>query len=199
MSPKNKYLGSPSIYFLLFFFAAITYMLAGYAVQGTFNLLCEEMPELFSAASFISDPDGYERQKKVIALVTAFLAVSGVSYLSLILDNKRMEHIARVTEGRFTIPEGVGFYFKSFALSDLLSTVFPPLILSIPVYFIPEGWLDYGLRFPLYTSLELCGVYGFINGTLLLTVISILARAAVVPIALSRWRAAWLSGTAEVI
>ena len=138
MSPKNKYLGTPSLYFLLFIFTAIAYILAGYAVQGAFDLLCEEMPRLFKSASFISDPEGYERQVRVIATVTAFFAVCTVSYLSLLIDNKRMEHIAKMTEGRFTIPEGVGFYFKSFAVSDLITAVLPPLLLSPLVYFIPE-------------------------------------------------------------
>ncbi len=199
MSLKNKYLGTPIIYLLLFIFAAIAYMLAGYLVQGAFGLLCEEMPSVFKSASFVSDPEGYERQTKILIALTTVLALFLINYISLLLDNKRMEHIAKATEGKYTIKEGLAFYYRNFALSDILTSVIAPALLSVPVYFIPENWLDYGLRFPIYMELELCGAFGFFRGVIILIAVSIISRAASVPIVLSRWRAAWLSGTAEVI
>ena len=164
-----------------------------------FSFLCEELPDVFKSESFISNPEGYERQNRIITLITSFIALLGLSYLSLLLDNKRMEFIAKKTEGRYTLCEGMSLYIDSFIFSDVISAILPPLIIAIPVYFVPERWLDYGLRFPMYTSLEMCNAFGFWEGVILLSAVSICARLLAAPIALLRWRAAWLSGTAEVI
>ena len=199
MAPKHKYFGTPMIYFVLFVFAAIAFMLAGYVVDGVFEFLCDEFPNTFKSESFVSNPDGYERQTKLVVVFTVTLALLGINYLSLLLDNKRMEHIARSTEGRYTLSEGIVFYIREFLISDIITAVIPPILLSIPAYFVPELWLDYGLNFPLLISVEMCDAFGFSIGTSILLALSILTRLAVVPVALSRWRAAWLSGTAEVI
>lgn len=199
MKARHKYLCTPLIYFLLFLFLAVAYMLSGYIVNGVFEFLCEALPSLFKSQSFISNPDGYNRQLKAIAVLTAVLALLGVNYLSLLLDNKRLEYIAKATEGRYTLSFGMGFYLKSFWLADVITAVIPPMLLAIPVYFVPEAWYEYGARFPMMTSLELCTLFGFLEGVIILTAISLLTRLLSAPIALLRWRAAWLSGTAEVI
>ncbi len=199
MKFRHRYFGTPAIYLMLFLFAAIAFTLAGYVVRGSFDFLCTELPRAFESKNFITDPDGYERQQRWITLLTAALALLGVNYLSLLLDNKRMEHIARTTEGRYTLLGGLKYYFKSFALSDVITAILPPAILAIPVYFVPEAWYEYGLRFFMMTSIEMCSAFDFWRGAAFLVLVSLLARFSVVPIALLRWRAAWLSGTAEVL
>ncbi len=199
MKFKHRYIGTPMIYFLLFIFAAIAFTLSGYVVRGTFDFLCNEFPRVFRSANFITNPDGYERQTRIITVCTAFLALLGVNYLSLLFDNKRMEHIAKATEGRYTLAEGMRFYYRSFAVSDIITAIIPPALIAIPVYFVPTAWLDYGLRFPMLTSLEVCSAFDFWRGTVLVILTSLVTRFLIAPIALLRWRAAWLSGTAEVL
>ena len=196
---RHKYFGTPTIYFILFLLAAIAFTLAGYFVRGSFELLCTELPSLFRSKNFITDPDGYERQERAITLITAIIALLLVSYASLLLDNKRMEYISKCTEGKYTLFGGLKIYFSAFFTSDVITAILPPAILAIPVYFVPESWLEYGLRFPMMTSLEICSAFDFWRGTVILIFVSLFARLLIAPLALLRWRAAWLSGTAEVL
>jgi hypothetical protein len=123
----------------------------------------------------------------------------GLSYFSLLLDNKRMECVARCTDGKYRLASGLKFYYSYFGVADVICGIIPPALLAAPIFFVPEEWIEYGLRFPLWMGLEVCTVYGFTNGTILLVITAVASRFIVAPLALARWRAAWLSGTAEVI
>ena len=185
-------------YLLLYLIAVVPYMLSGYLVNGVFEFLCIEMPEVFRSASFI-DAERHEIQTKILTAFTVFIAMLMTSYLSLLLDNKRMEYIARRTDGKYRLPAVLKFYYSYFGVADVICGILPPALLAAPIYFVPEEWLEYGLRFPLWMGLEVCAVYGFTDGLILLIVTAVASRFIVAPLALARWRAAWLSGTAEVI
>jgi hypothetical protein len=174
-------------------------MLSGYLVKGVFEFLCIEFPTVFRSASFIGEPEKYEMQTKILTLFTTACAMLALSYISLLLDNKRMEYISRCTDGKYRLSSGLKFYYSYFSVADVICGIIPPALLAAPIYFVPEEWLEYGLRFPLWMGLEVCTAYGFQDGVILLVITAVASRFIVAPLALARWRAAWLSGTAEVI
>ena len=199
MKIRHKYFGTFGIFLLLYLVAVVPYMLSGYLVSGVFEFLCIEFPAVFESASFIGEPEKYETQTKILTLFTTACAMLGLSYFSLLLDNKRMECVARCTDGKYRLASGLKFYYSYFGVADVICGIIPPALLAAPIFFVPEEWLEYGLRFPLWMGLEVCTVYGFTNGTILLVITAVASRFIVAPLALARWRAAWLSGTAEVI
>ena len=199
MKIRHRYFGTFGIFLLLYLIAVVPYLLSGYLVNGVFEFLCIEMPEVFRSASFLGEPEKYEMQTKILTAFTVFIAMLMTGYLSLLLDNKRMEYIARRTDGKYRLAAGLKFYYSYFGVADVICGILPPALLAAPIYFVPEEWLEYGLRFPLWMGLEVCTVYGFTDGLILLIVTAVASRFIVAPLALARWRAAWLSGTAEVI
>ncbi len=199
MKIRHKYFGTFGIFLLLYLVAVVPYLLSGYLVNGVFEFLCIELPTVFRSASFIGEPEKYETQTKILTLFITIIAMLGLSYFSLLLDNKRMEYIARCTDGKYRLASGLKFYYSYFGVADVICGIIPPALLAAPIFFVPEEWLEYGLRFPLWMGLEVCTVYGFTNGTILLVITAVASRFIVAPLALARWRAAWLSGTAEVI
>ena len=198
MKIRHKYFGTFGIFLILYLVAVVPYLLSGYLVGGVFEFLCIEMPSVFKSASFL-DAEKHEMQTKILTAFTTFIAMLVMSYISLLLDNKRMEYIARRTEGKYRLPHEVGHYYLYFGISDVICAILPTALLAAPIYFIPEDWLEYGLRFPLWMGLEVCTVFGFVEGTILLLITAVASRFIVAPFILARWRAAWLSGTAEVI
>ena len=199
MKIRHKYFGPLLICLLLYVLAAALYLPSGYVVDGLFELLCNEFPSVFRSASFISEPEKHQRQLQIITAATVTLALAVMNYLSLLLDNKRMEHLAKETEGKYRLTEGLRLYCSHFFLADIISCAIPPLLLFLPVHFIPQSWLEYGLELPLMMELEVYTEFGLLHGALLLVAVGVITRFAVAPLILLRWRAAWLSGTAEVI
>ena len=198
MKIRHKYFGTFGIFLILYLVAVVPYLLSGYLVCGVFEFLCIEMPSVFKSASFL-EPEKHEIETKILTAFTVFITMLAISYISLLLDNKRMEYIAKRTEGKYRLPREMCHYYPYFCISDVICGILPPALLAAPIFFVPEEWLEYGLRFPLWMGLEVCTVFGFIDGTILLVTTAVVSRFIVAPLILARWRSAWLSGTAEVI
>ena len=198
MKIRHKYFGTFGIFLLLYLIAVVPYLLSGYLINGVFDFLCIELPTVFRRVSFLNE-EKYVIQTKVLTAFTVFIAMLATSYISLLLDNKRMEYIAKRTDGKYHLPRELSYYYRYFWISDVICGILPPALLAAPIYFIPEDWLEYGLRFPLWMGLEVCTAFGFVDGTILLLITAVASRFIVAPFILARWRAAWLSGTAEVI
>ena len=197
MKLRYKYFGTAVLYLLLYLLAAVPFLLAGYLVNGVFALLCEELPEVFRSASFTKDPEGYRLQVQVIAALTASIALFVLNVISGKLDNKRQEYVISMTDGRYTLPEGLRLYLKSFLLSDVIAAVIPPMLIAVPAALVPEWLLDYGLRFPMWMNVELNAAFDPITGAAVLILLSVLMRLFSVPTVLSGWRAEWLAASGE--
>ena len=193
MKLRYKYFGSGAILLALMLLGSVAYILSSYVTRGVFMLLCEELPEIFSSKSEIADPDGYRVQSGVMLIFDLFLSLLLVNYLSLRLDNKRYERIISLTDGRYTMREGLSLYFSEFALSDaLLPLVLVPLV-SLSLLPIPRGTLLFDIvELPLrlgYLSLDR---FGIVKGLFVLYILTVLTRLVAATLALNRWRAAWL-------
>ena len=195
MKNLHKYLHTPLIYLLVFLAVAIPYLLAGYIVDGVFALLCESLPDIFTRRDVITSPAEYAEQIKALTVIKAVLALLAVAYISVLADNRRCEHLISLTDGRYTISEGLGIYYRAFWLSDILSGILPPVLLAIPAALIPERILKYGLDSLLRPLLDFSGAFGIANGTIVLILISVAMRFLSAVPAVMRWRVSWLSGS----
>jgi hypothetical protein len=127
-------------------------------------------------------------------LFDLFLSLLMINYLSLRLDNKRYERIISLTDGRYTMREGLSLYFSEFALSDAVVPLILTPLVSLPLLPIPRGTLLFDIvEPPLRLGHLSLDRFGIVKGLFVFYAITVLTRLVAATLALNRWRAAWLS------
>ena len=192
----DKYVFPP---FIMLFFTLLggAGILVADIVVGLFaGWLSEALPEVFARPSFIDDPAGYERYGCILNLASVLITLLPVTYLSMRLDNKRFEYVVVETEGLYTIPERLGQHLSEFWLSELISASAAPLLLTLPVYLVPEKYIT-PLLPVLWCGARLLPYLGIIPGTLIIFTLSVAMRFAMEAPVLRAWRVSWLTGSID--
>lgn len=192
----HKYIFPPFIALFFFLLGGAGVLIADIIVELAARGLAEWMPSLFARPNAIADPEGYESYLCSIELVTLTLTLLPVTYLSMRLDNKRFEHLIVLTEGLYTLPRALRWHLRSFWLSDIISASLPPILLTLPVFLVPEEYLS-GILGVLWCGARLSPYFSAVWATVTVVAISLVMRLLLLPAVLRAWRASWLSGSVD--
>ena len=127
----------------------------------------------------------------------AVFSVFLISYLTGLFDNGRYESVISKTDGLFKIKDELARYFKSNIASDIIAAAIPGLIfipLTLPAY--SEIFLDYFGDF-LAPHFHLTSAFSPFGAYFVVFITALAARLTVMPFALKRYRALWLTSFVE--
>jgi len=184
----------------LFLFLAIAQLIAQGAVFLTdifYSALHKWFGDAFPLYSPIGEKEAYKIFRAVISLISYVIALYISVYFSILLSNRPNEHLISKTDGFYTLPEGFSIYLKSFACSDFLASVFASLALLLPIVFIPEGFFTKDYSFFFTFQKLIYDLFGLAIGTIITAFVTFALHIIAVFPAMSRWRAAWLTGFAR--
>lgn len=197
MKARHKYFGSTALYFVLYLFGVIPFYATRWLVEAFHDLFVELFPTVFHSYNAITSADEYLIQSARLDTVTVALSMLIVSYLALLLDNKRFEHFIVKNEGLYTMPEGLRQYCREFLTVDVSVALVIPVLFSLPLAFVPAEWIERVAWIPTALNYRLVGAYGFASGTAAAVLISLGTRLLAIPHRVARWRAAWLCGSMQ--
>lgn len=170
---------------------------AVFAVDACYAALHKWFGNAFPLYSPIADREQYDAFRAVIDLISYAIALYFSVYLSIMISNKPNEHLIKETDGFYTLPRGFGIYFRSFVYSDAVASALVSLLLILPIAFIPDAFFTTDYSIPLKFLKLTYDVFGVGFGAFITCfVIFGLHYIAIFP-AMSRWRAAWLTGFAR--
>lgn len=206
MSFKRKYLNPVILYLLVyifgFVFLSVGTMLARYA-YAYMNYL---FPKIFPIFSAVSEKESYEKYLTLLGSMGILISIWLINYFALRLDNAKFELMINRTDGQYTLAEGLPIFIREFGVSELIAAMLLPAILCIPPYFIPDfgvqsvpvvGFLILLLENLLWLGYACREHFSLFHGVLLVIIFSLVSRASLIPGALKKWRASWLSGAIE--
>ena len=197
MKFSQKYI-LPIFHYLLFIlvgFAAMT--VVEYLVVEIYDFLAYILPDIFKTYSQIKEPELYRELMKWLTVISVGISLLLVNYIAMRQDNKRFEYVITLTDGLYTMREGLLLYIKNFLLSDIVVALVIPSIVMIPFYFVPEPFFERWLSLPFWCYDKLTEYMGIIPAVLTLTVLSLISRLAVIYPTVKVWRAMWLTSSVE--
>lgn len=186
--------------FIFLFFGMLGFVLeyvTEYLVPMCYDVLVHLFPDVFKDISPLTQPMEYEELTKRFTVISIFLIFLVIHYVALRCDNKRFEYIIDVTDGQYSMLEGLGIYLENFLVSDLICAVIVPPVLIIPAYFIPEKIMSYGLNMPLWCGVSMMEHIDIVMATVLVIILSVVARFIVIFPTVKVWRAMWLTASVE--
>lgn len=174
-----------------------------------YSLLSQFLPQAFPTYNFVSQKEQYRALCESLDVWATVLLCVVVGVLCVVFDNGRRESVIDETGGFYRIKQGCEDYYHNYAVSDVVASLVAPVPL-LALSLIPLS--EQAPRLILRAFEALCRPLNAVAAvsdmesaaaTLLVAypvaVASILAaRLLAAPIALSRWRAEWLSDTGEV-
>ena len=189
----RKYFRSCVNYFLVYLFLPLIFFAASALTDIAYRMLVEIAPNLMPQYDRVLEKEQYEAFRRVMNAISALIAVFSISFLTGIYDNSRYEDVISRTDGLFKIRDEFSGYFKKYLPTDIIAAALPQ------IFFIP-------LTLPSYSKMFLDYLGGFLAPHLyltelfspILTYVAIFAAAIVgrliaMPVALSRFRAMWLT------
>ncbi len=186
---------------MLFVFIALCQLLshlAVYLADACYSALHKWFGDTFPLYSPIGEgKEKYELSRVVISLISYTLALFFSVYLSILLSNRQNEHLISRTEGFFTLGEGFGIYARSFLPFDLIASAFTALIFLLPIRFIPDAFFTKDYSFFFTFQKIIYDTFGLISGAIASALVTFGLHIIAVFPAMSRWRAAWLTGFAR--
>ena len=198
----KRYFISLLCYFLFYLIGIVIFFLSGYFVNALSELLCEWAPSVFTVYNPVTDRDAYLRAEMLLGLTSAIITLYTVTHLSTVYDNERYEHMISVTDGFYTVGEGLAIYFPRYIGADIISAVTVPALPSAlhliklsedaPKWAVRVLDLAHGLFAVNEAFTEL---FGLVLGTVTLVLVSLLFRLPAGYLAVRRFRAVWLSDT----
>ena len=188
---------SPLIYLFAYLCLPLIYAVVGLLVNTIYGVLTTNLPEYFKNYSVITHPHEYATCQAILSAITIFICLYFVQKIYYFLDNGRFEYMIAKTEGMYTMVEGLGLYYRSFWLDDILTCVLTSVILYIPVIYIPEKFMEMGVQFIFFPADVIYSHFGTVNGAILLPLMAVLSRAVESICAVKSYRANWLSGSIE--
>ena len=204
MKFKRKYINPAVIYLVVYIFGFVIFALGTAIARYSYAYLNHLLPSAFPIFSPVSEKDDYADYLKLLDIAGISIAILIINYIAMRFDNDKFEFIISKTDGQYTVVEGTEIYVREFAVSDIISAVLLPIVLTSVAYFIPN---DLQTDTPIVNLL-----IGILNnflwlgntvesyfkihvGIFLILVISVASRALLTTGILKRWRAAWLSGS----
>lgn len=206
MSFARKYLQSAFMYLALYIFGPLFLFLGTSLARFAYAYLNYLFPRLFPLYSAVGDKEGYLKYLTLLATVGIFTAIWLMNYFALRMDNSRFELMIERTDGQYTLKEGFSIFISELGPCELVVSAILPLMLVFPAYLIPDfGFIEIPVLAFLANLLERALWLGYafkehysLTEALMHTVVfSLIARASVLPGALCKWRASWLSGSME--
>ena len=186
--------------FIFLFFGMLGFVLeyvTEYLVPMCYDVLVHLFPDVFKDVSPLTQPMEYEELTKRFTVISVFLIFLVIHYVALRCDNKRFEYIINKTDGQYSMLEGLGLYLENFLVSDLICAVIVPPVLIIPAYFIPVEIMSYGLDMPLWCGVSMMEHIDIVIATVLVIILSVVARFIVIFPTVKVWRAMWLTASVE--
>lgn len=197
MKFSHKYI-LPIFHYLVFILLGFTVMtVAEYLVPALYELLAYLFPGVFKVYSKIREPELYREMAKCLTVVAVSVTLLVVNYIALRVDNKRFEHMITLTDGLYTMSEGLQFYAKKFLVLDIIVALLIPPIVMIPFEFVPASFFARWLSLPFWCYDCLSGYFDIAEATVLLSVISLISRIVVIYPTVKVWRAMWITASVE--
>lgn len=164
--------------------------------EAAYENLYKYLPELFPLHNPILESELHERYQLGLYRFSLLLGAFFTVAFSLRYDNERQEYFIGKTDGFFEIPSQLGDYCRRFLLSDVIASLFVSAALSVPISFIPERFMRSDniisqLAEALFGSILSVGA-GEVGFFLVFSFVA--AHIPSVPMALSSYRAKWLTG-----
>ena len=166
-------------------------------MSAVYEVLAYVMPDVFKMYSQIKEPELYRELAKCLTLTALGISIVVVNYVALRVDNKRFERMVTLTDGQYTMAEGLLLYVKEFLLSDIIVTLIIPPLVMIPFEFVPADFFGRWLSMPFWCYDYLTGYFNIVEATVLLAVISLVSRLLIIYPTVKVWRAMWLTASVE--
>ena len=184
----------------VWFISFPVFMAISFAVNSLlYPALLEWFPGFLPQYNFVNERESYERFFAFLGLLSGILAIFVSSYITIRLDNGRMEYMITKTQGMYTIKEGASIYFSEFARADLIAALVIPLpILFVDLFivpqltFLPDGVLSI-IEMPFSPTRAFTDFLGIIPSYLVMSAMMLSSRCLCAIRALDVWRVIWLS------
>ena len=108
----------------------LAFALTGLVSFWVWEALTEWFPSVFHDYSPVLEVKEYQRATHTVSVIGTVLAIFLTSLIVTRLDNGRDEMIIKKTEGFYRIPEIMPFYYKTYALPDLVSSLVNTAVIS---------------------------------------------------------------------
>ena len=182
------------LFLCVFIFGLFILGFSQIVVKWGYAYLSHLFPTAFPTYNQIHDPESYKRLERAKEIMSIFLSLVIINFISLRLDNKKYERIALITEGQYLIKDGIKLYFKEFFKSDLIASALIPAVFVIPAYILSENALGYfGLIFWNWLGYSFSTLMGVIPAILFAATFSFIGRMMAIPHCVKVWRSAWLT------
>ena len=196
MKFANKYIFPPFLTLFFFLLGGAIILVVDLVLPPVYDYLCYVLPDLFSRPNIIDEPERYESTQRGIAAMTVAVTTFIATAFAMRMDNKRFEHLTKLTEGMYTIPETTLWYVKSFWISDVVASVASPLLLVLPAYLVPMKYVSSFLPI-LWCGGRLVDLFSLAEALVISIGFSLGSRLILIPSTLNAWRTSWLSGSVD--
>ena len=165
-------------------------------LETVYEHLYKYFPAVFPLYNPILESKQYERYHLTLCLIAILLSAFVSVYITLRYDNARAEYFISKTEGFYLVKDELITYLKVFSPSDAIASVVFGAIAVLPTGLIPGVFLRSAniiaelIRTLTYAS----GYIGDVKLGIFITLSFIASHLAAVPLALSAYRAKWLTG-----
>ncbi len=176
------------------------FMAISFAVNSLlYPALLEWFPGFLPQYNFVNERESYERFFAFLDLLSGILAIFVSSYITIRLDNERMEYMITKTQGMYTIKEGASIYFSEYVRADLAAALAIPLpLLLVDVFifpqlaFLPDGVLSI-IEMLFSPTRAFTDFLGIILSYFVMAAMMFFARCLSAYRAIDVWRVIWLS------
>ncbi len=195
-----KYLRAVFIGFLIWCLAFLILGAVSFVVNSLiYPAFLRWFPRLVPEYNFVNEREDYERFYLVLSVISVSISIFILSYVSIRLENERMEYMITKTEGKYALGEGMLIYFPRYIYPDILAALVIPLplllldIFALPFLdFLPEG-LQSLINMPFEPTRIICEAFGIPLGYLFMAALFFAARILSGIRAIDIWRVLWLS------
>ena len=203
MKFTHKYVYPAVTFIIIYTFGFVIFGAGATVAEYAHAYLGYLFPSLFPTYSPITEKELYQGIVKGITTAGVFISLWIINYISMRFDNKKFEMMIKRTEGLYRIKDGLGIYLRELWWSDVISAIAVPVLLTATAYLIPNIEMT---TIPIINMfIELLYIFLWLGGTMrefyspitaviIVALFSAVSRILVVPGALKRWRAMWLSG-----
>lgn len=194
MKLRHRYLSPVIIYLIVYIFGLFIFGLCCEIAEWIYTYLNHLMPSTFPLYNPIYVPEAYAKLNKALTVIGLFITFFFINFIALKLENKKYERMISLTDGQYLIKDGVKLYFKEFFISDIMTALVLPVLITLATYFIPDSALGYfGLILIGWLGYNMSLLYGLIPSLIIVALFSFTGRILAIPLTVKSWRAAWLS------
>ena len=174
-------------------FYTLGFVFFSFSVEPLAAILRNFFPSLFPTFNPIFEKEAYIASYATIEIIAAVIAILLSTVVAIRFDNERYEGVIKKTDGFYTIKSALPIYFSDFWKADLISAVLVPIpFIILAAIKFPEKIVDWINIFVISTQ-AFTNEFGFVLGSLIIILASIIFRIPAAVSGLFRWRGLWLS------